>query len=683
MNIFNLYTRIKHWLPLRTPSFGSAFSIPFTLTTLLSAVSLSTYAQQTHYAVLNTNVTHSFSETLPPKPSLQPAAVVKNSPKKEAEATVAFAENFDQGFDGWTFTHGEGNVIVWELKKNSKTSPYEDDVQSLHADGPYQVYKRTVGTALSPKFMVPTDGKLHAKVYLAPVFTDYAVITFSIVEGSNETAVWSSANITEGSSQWFNVEADLSAFASKEVSLKITYGSGINDTFHVGGYMADFYIDDIKVDTQNAEDQEEEEVLTAAMDCPATFRDLTTRRCMVAPLLPVQFHDRSTGNPTEWTWLLTNGNESQPTSDILVPTDEYYHEQNPYISYNYLGKQYAVLAVSNEKDGSTYCFDSLEVKYEGLISNLRNNDMPTVFDMGDDGVFPGSNKSVANSIAERFSRPSRPSLITGAYVYCTKAEADELYEQIQSVTFSICRDNNGEPGEEIDSDSWTVTELGYAVATNDGIVTVEFNKPLVIDEDFWFVISGIPTKTDHIDLRFAMATMRSEGNTTYMLHNGKWRPMNGYFQTAPAGQTSLYVMPMLRHSVLTFLPTDVTSITVCKEASQTKQQIYSWLGYKYVGCNESWCRVSSTPNGYTLDEITVDCDEMPDGVKTREAELTFTDGVSTLKLKVVQDATVTGINTATTTETADRIYNINGQQLKNVPVSNGIVISNGRKYLNR
>lgn len=637
-------------------------------------------------AIVMTTVSQSVFE----KPLIAPATTIKLPAKHNAPGQdIAFAANFDEGMEGWTFTHGEGSVITWELKQNAKVAPYEGDVKSLHADGPYQVYKRTIGTATSPAFSVPADGKLHAKVYLAPVFTDYAVITFSVVANGIETKVWSSATITEGSSQWFDVEADLSAFATQTVTLVITYGPGINDSFNVGGYMADFYIDDIIVDNNESHNPEEETPLTAVMECPATFRYHATGRRMVAPMLPVQFHDRSLGEPTEWTWLLTNGDESQTSGQIIVPTDEYHHDQNPTISYNFMGKQYAVLTVSNAKEETDYCYDELEVAYEGLISNLQTTDKPAVYDMGDDGVFPGTNKGVASTIAERFSRPSRPALITGAYVYCTKAEADELYEQIQSVTFGICRDNDGVPGEMIDFDSWTTTELGYAVATNDGMVTIEFSKPIIIDEDFWFVIDGIPAKTDHIDIRFAMAAMRDNGNTTYMLHNGKWRPMTGYYQAAPGGQTSLYVMPMLRHSVLTFLSADApasgsAAITVDGNACTVKQQIYSWLGYQYKGSSADWCRVTSTPNGYTLDELTIECDNNPSELASRQAVLTFTDGISTITLEVTQAAATTAISTVTAPNHAStKAYTISGQPLPVIPTAPGIKIINGRKEISK
>ena len=82
------------------------------------------------------------------------------------------------------------------------------------------------------------------------------------------------------------------------------------------------------------------------------------------------------------------------------------------------------------------------------------------------------------------------------------------------------------------------------------MVDVQLSKDFLINIEFFVVIDGIPEKNDAMECAFAMAPMRDHGNTAYMLKNGEWRPLTGYFQAAPGGQTSLAVFPVVKHSVM-------------------------------------------------------------------------------------------------------------------------------------
>lgn len=636
-----------------------------------------------------------------------------------AQETV-WAENFDNGSEGWTLQNGDGGYVTWKLAAMSKPAA-SDDVQSLTLDVPYQTWKREKAYAKSPEVAVPQNGMLHVSVYCSKTYNDYATLTISISDDdfATQTDLWKSTAITESVAKWNDVEIDLAAFAGKTVKIMFTYGAGTNDNFDTGGYMFEFGIDNIAVTgvaevthidvmageeiqfidmskgtptswtwsfpggtpavsneqnptvyytksgtydvTLTVGDADGEDVKTlagyvtvtgtkphASFDCPASFRDATTHLKMVAPLVPVQYMDTSTGFPTSWTWLLTNG----PTS----ATDEYKSEQNPWIAYNSLDKQYAILVADNDEQAgeddyadlmSKAATDSVIPKYYGLINNLLSTDYPTTYDMADDGKFPGSCKIAGSNLqgfAEKFSKPSRPILVYGAYVYASEASADELYDQIMPVTFSLTRSNNGVPGEVIDFDSWTIPEMGYAIQNNNGLITVEFSTPHIIDEEFFITVTGLPEKNESLNLTFAMAPMRSEGNTAYMLKNDEWRPMTGYYQTAPGGQTSFYIYPDIAHSVITPLPVDLECVEVPREGGIVDQDFFSLLGYEFLGSDAAWCTVVSTPNGMTLDVLKIKSDPLPDGMDSREALLTFTDGVTTITLKVVQNSTTTSIN---------------------------------------
>ncbi|MDD7317343.1 MAG: PKD domain-containing protein [Prevotella sp.] len=382
----------------------------------------------------------------------------------------------------------------------------------------------------------------------------------------------------------------------------------------------------------------------ASFDCPASFRDALSHLKMVAPLVPVKYHDTSTGFPTSWSWNFTNG----PTSE----TDEHSTEQHPSIAYNFMSKQYAVLVADNDEAEETgemtdimtkVATDSVMPKYDGLICNLLDTDIPTTYDMGDDGKFPGACKVAGADLqgfAEKFSKPSRPILVYGFYVYASEASAGELYDQVMPVKFALTRSNNGMPGEVIDFDSWTIPEIGYAIQNNNGMVTVEFSKPHILDEEFFVTVTDLPEMNESLKLSFAMAPMRDKDNTAYMLKNGEWKPMTGYFQGAPGGQTSFYVYPSIAHSVITTLPVGTETVEVEGEGGITEQEIFSYLGYTFKGSNAEWCTVVNAPNGLTLDTLRIKCDPLEAEMESRQAVLTFSDGLTTITLNVLQHPSI-------------------------------------------
>ena len=81
-----------------------------------------------------------------------------------AQKTV-WSEGFDAGMPAWEFNYGEGNAITFTLEQSPENYQFsaidENDVQSLHIDGPYQTFKRTIGTATTPAMNVPANGQFH------------------------------------------------------------------------------------------------------------------------------------------------------------------------------------------------------------------------------------------------------------------------------------------------------------------------------------------------------------------------------------------------------------------------------------------------------------------------------------------------------------------------------------------
>lgn len=385
----------------------------------------------------------------------------------------------------------------------------------------------------------------------------------------------------------------------------------------------------------------------AGVRFPADFRDLQTRMRMVAPLAPVSYQDASEGFPTDFTWTFYTPYDLAKSS-FFIPDTVY---TSPDVSYchNTLGKCWVLHTAQNE-EGYTWVDDSVQVQFEGLVSNFTPKDgYQTNFTDGE-LTLPGANKMGITAWAEKISKPSVPVLLEALYVNFTKAQARELTDQIASVSFSLYTSENGLPGQPIALlDSWTLSELSYAMSASKGTVPVQLDRKYVIDDECFIVIDGIPEKNDSLECAFAMAPMRDNGNTAYMLNKGHWRPFTGYFQAAPGGQTSLAVFPYFTHSVV--LPAQVSAqgavtmgadtLLVPAVAGKAEQLVFANRGIaRYIGSSAEWCRIEGTPGDYTVDTLNVVFDALPATIDRREATVSVTDSVTTLQIHVIQDRTV-------------------------------------------
>lgn len=373
---------------------------------------------------------------------------------------------------------------------------------------------------------------------------------------------------------------------------------------------------------------------TAKIGLPTTFRfdgnsDLAgTLRPMIAPLVPVQFHDASEGFPETREWSFT-GVDPDPN------TTTFSSEENPKVGYSYLHNQTVTLNVENSHGSSDTSAD-VTVEYEGFISNLLPTDLLTTFDLDGYGEFPGTNSFGITEYAEKFSKPSQPIAVSGVVVYFTQVEVaeDDLWGNIADIKVAICKSENGLPGEELDFSSWRVLDLDKPSSGTAMGNAFEFTRPVVIDDEFFIVVSGFPEKTDNCAVAFAMAQFRDNSNTAYFMKDGEWRSAAEYFP-AGANHTSFAVSPYIIHSVMT--PMSEPPIKVGPVAGEATFEFYSYMGYETpVACDADWCRVVSEPNGMTLDEITIGYDALPTGVSSREATLTFTDGVGSAEVRIEQ-----------------------------------------------
>ncbi|MDD6228180.1 MAG: PKD domain-containing protein [Bacteroidales bacterium] len=500
---------------------------------------------------------------------------------------------------------------------------------------------------------------------------------------------------------WREAIIALDKYVGKNVRLKFEYGPGSSDSFDTGGYMGDFAIDglkmsgrttvdnvsvntgdivslmdisagspvawewnfpggvpekstekipkvyyttdgsfDISLTVRDADGQTSTKTRTgfvkvtgsapvAAILPPATFRLSSNRKHLVAPLAPVTFRDASSGFPTEHSWTFTGVAADGTTPFISTETD-------PAVSFAYLHDQKVDLTASNSH-GSSQASCEVTAEYSGTVNNLLPTDRATVFDMEDWGVFPGSNNRKITAYAEKFSAPSVPIRVYGAYVFFQEATAESVADQIANVGVHLYTAKDGKPDKCLDSMWWSVFELdlpsgGQAVGT-----AFPFTTAPVVSDEFFIVVDGIPEFSETTRVSFGMADFRAEGGTAMMLKEGEWINVADYF---PAGKnhTSFMIYPAISHSVMSHL-TPVDGIAnVGKEAGTADFEIFSYMGYETPVSDADWLKVTSTPNGMTVDTVKAAYEALPPAVSRREGHITLTDGATQLLLTVKQNA---------------------------------------------
>lgn len=624
----------------------------------------------------------------------------------EARGAV-WSDNFDNGISGWTID--PTSYVTWSSKATTDAKAFSkidpSDKKSLYVEGPYQVYRREISSATSPKFNVPYSAQLHLWVGMSLNYDDVCRLLIFISDDDFETSteIWNSKDAQgERPWAWREVSADLNDWAGKNVQIRLTYSWGSKDEgFKVGGYSGDFTIDNITVsgvkaissvdlttgeelrllaldpsltdlawsmpgatpDTSTDDspkvyytaDGDYDITLTAKKDgkdvsCtmnafahvtgtapearilpPATFREFASHNYLVAPLAPVTFKSASAGFPTEHTWVFSGTIEDQ--ADATQEIDG----EHATVSYMFQHSWPVGLAVGNMHGTSSH-LTSVCAEFQAGITNTLSTDHATTFDMGDWGVFPGSNTHNITAYAEKFSAPSVPMIVGGAYVYFVDAPNEIAITDNTSIGVHLYTSENGLPGKRIDSWWWSVIDLDGP--TSDGSLQgtfFEFTDSPVVTDEFFIVVDGLPEYNDDCKVSFAMAPQRAEGNSAYMLINGEWRSMHGYFESGKG--TSYYITPVVRHSVMTSLPVGDDVITVGRDGGDVDHDIFSLMGYNTpIESDADWCEAVNEPNGQTVDTLTIRCRPNTEN-KEREAHLTLTDNVGKLILTVRQAAT--------------------------------------------
>lgn len=228
----------------------------------------------------------------------------------------------------------------------------------------------------------------------------------------------------------------------------------------------------------------------------------------VAPNVPVQYHDNSTGNPTAWYWTFDGGTPAEST------------EQNPIVTYNEEGKYGLTLEVSNSS-GTTNDFmkDAIQVGGTQYVWNIELDeyDMFNEIALGFYGFYGGSNWLGMEKFAERYDAPAAPVDIDKVQVYFYNTST---VTPGADITVQLCAEgSDGNPGEVLAETSVKADNLAYDPNT---VVATDFNfaSPVTLDKPFFVVIGPFPhnsagSSSDNISI---MAVRRNEGGKTTTWH---------------------------------------------------------------------------------------------------------------------------------------------------------------------
>lgn len=250
-------------------------------------------------------------------------------------ASEAMVPYYEQGwdsqeeFDTWTYTSTSSST--WKLGNPSKSFSTIDSNSTSSMILTYANGQNEVAT--SPAIEIRDGSQLEFYCYASGIYLVYgAWKLYAIVDGSSTLLIdqflWAQDQGYDGPS-WEKFTVDLASYAGKSVQFSFVYQ---------GDYGEDEAIDGFKV-------------LQAAAGDDATIN--------IKEGESVHFMDKSTGNPTTWSWTFEGGTPA--TSN----------EQNPVVTYDKAGSYAVTLTVGNGSTTATTTREAyVNVSGEAPVANI-------------------------------------------------------------------------------------------------------------------------------------------------------------------------------------------------------------------------------------------------------------------------------------------------------------------------
>ena len=198
--------------------------------------------------------------------------------------------------------------------------------------------------------------------------------------------------------------------------------------------------------------------------------------CYVPVGVPVRFHDKTEGYPTEWEWTFEGAEPA--TSDV----------QNPEVTYPEAGNYFLMLKAGSDGKYDRCVFEKgVQAGGTHSVWNIRPEEQESLAGVKDSewyGYYAGSNSGEERmtAFAEKFAAPVVKSEIRGVDVYFALTNFI-TEEAVIEVSVCLPDERFGLPSDKIASASLPVTELR---PYDSGAPTVfEFDEPVVVDSEFF------------------------------------------------------------------------------------------------------------------------------------------------------------------------------------------------------
>ena len=518
-----------------------------------------------------------------------------SSQQSESEIYYNGFDSYDD-FDLWDL--GNTNwYYTWDIytrPRNGAPAFSTINPSSQYSLGIYYNDSRLLDeTMTSPSIAIPANAKCSFYTSYHGAFAIFANITLDIIVDDEVTEIFNgftwSNDYDYTNKNWMKMSIDLTAYAHKEAKFRFRYNGQRGD---------DVYIDDFKITASDDSDNskitinEGESVNYIDMSegnptewlwefpggTPATSTEqnpvvlykeagvysskLTVKSGAetstytrtdfvtvigVAPKAKIgfpesaylspfalayfpanvelQFTDLSEGNPTAWEWKI-------PGSTTPTTT-----EQHPKVTYENEGL-FGISLKSINKTGndSDEYVDAIQVGGEQYIWNItpEENSQLRQIALSWYGNYGGSNWLDIYSFAESFHKPAKEGLISEVDIYFASVSTVTPDAEI---TVSVNKSVDGLPGDALATAIVLAKDLKYSETTYLP-TTFVFDSPVLINEDFFIVIAGIPNNTNesYVDDDIAMFCSPKRSATSKGTTYNYQAELDDYYQ--PTGNAS-------------------------------------------------------------------------------------------------------------------------------------------------
>lgn len=470
-------------------------------------------------------------------------------------------------YGGWTLNsqpYGYGAPAFTAINPASKASLYFPRVQAQRNEA-----------LISPEVEVQPNDRLSFWLCTCPIWLFYAHTDLYVVDGSSETLLfnnflWSQENPSDDT-QWIKYEYPLDDYAGKTVKFKWVYTGNDGDPVMIDdmavsrpdqsasakvviapGATVEFVnlsegedlvynwtlpgastpasraknpkvvyaepgVYDVTLEVKDAAGRSasvtrqgfvtvQAAPLEAAIGAP-TGAYFSPEAGIVVPLqTPLTFKDMTQGNVESREWIFPG--TDTPTASAAEVTVEYVRT----------GMFDVDLKVTNSTGSSSTYIYGVRAGMPSLVWNIpasENSDLAPI-SLGWYGYYGGTNWLDMPAFGEFFHAPLTSANISSVNVYFGACKVSTESKN-HPLTVSICKNENGLPGEVLASASMPCSELVDASQLLNAPTVFTFAEPVTVEEDFFVTIGDFPNNEGD-DIAMYCSPRREDLNNSTVYH---------------------------------------------------------------------------------------------------------------------------------------------------------------------